>query len=77
MKKIGTFLSLFGSMLVVDIVIYGIMTLFFINEPYKLLVLIGVNLILIGERIEKFYENNDNWKPDNEEEPFTNNKSRE
>lgn len=77
MKKLGTFISLFGSMLVVDIIIYGIMTLFFINEPYKILVLIGVNLILIGERIEKFYENNDKGKPDNEEEPLSNNQSRE
>lgn len=76
MKRLGTFISLFGSMLVVDIIIYGVMTLFFINEPYKILVLIGVNLILIGERIEKFYENNDNWQPDNEEEPFTDNQSR-
>ena len=77
MKKIGTFLSLFGSMLVVDALAYGIMTLFFINEPYRLLVLIGVNLILIGERIEKFYEDNNNGQSNNEEEPFTNNQDRE
>lgn len=75
MKKMGKFLYIFGIILALDTILYGMMSLLFMAEVYKYFILLGVDMAILGKELE--YENNDNWQSNNEKEPPTNNQSRE
>lgn len=50
----GKFLYVFGIILALDTILYGMMSLLFMSEVYKYFILLGVDMAIFGKELELY-----------------------